>query len=108
MERDDKRIPAAPDYLSFQVLLGILVWFLVPKVLVVPWGQGIQGYRAVLGCPSYQRVLGNLGLLCLPFYQENLVVDGGWDRGWIRTNENHKNKYELNFRECKTYYLYNK
>lgn len=31
-----------------------------------------QGCRAVLGLPSYQIALGNLGLLFLPFYQGNL------------------------------------
>lgn len=33
-----------------------------------------QGYRAVLGFPSFQQVQGNLGLLCPPCDQENLGI----------------------------------
>lgn len=50
-------------------------------------GLVFQGSRAVLGFPSFQQALGNLGLLCLPCVQENLEVDDDDDDDGGQTGE---------------------
>lgn len=61
-----------------------------------------QGCRAVLGLPSYQIALGNLGLLFLPFYQGNLVVDR-WMMGQMMDDEKDKKREKFSQRQIIIY-----